>query len=79
MYSCEADVDIFEQRLEEALEQLCHCTPSTSAATEVLSLADENGEPGALLNDAVRRFTEAMGGAEGSESTLAFVQKHKPI
>ncbi|MBV6369254.1 hypothetical protein H7972_33275, partial [Pseudomonas aeruginosa] len=32
-------------------------------------------ELGALLDDAARQFAEAVGGAEGSEGTLAFVQK----
>ncbi|VFT38022.1 enoyl-CoA hydratase/isomerase [Pseudomonas aeruginosa] len=32
-----------------------------------------------LLDDAARQFAEAVGGAEGSEGTLAFVQKRKPV
>lgn len=42
-------------------------------------LANESGELGALLDDAARQFAEAVGGAEGSEGTLAFVQKRKPV
>ena len=44
-----------------------------------LLLASESGELGALLDDAARQFAEAVGGAEGSEGTLAFVQKRKPV
>ncbi|PAZ20172.1 enoyl-CoA hydratase, partial [Pseudomonas aeruginosa] len=46
---------------------------------KALLLASESGELGALLDDAARQFAEAVGGAEGSEGTLAFVQKRKPV
>ena len=77
--SDEADADALEQRLEETLEQLRRCAPNANAATKALLLASESGELGALLDDAARQFAEAVGGAEGSEGTLAFVQKRKPV
>lgn len=52
---------------------------NANAATKALLLASESGELGALLDDAARQFAEAVGGAEGSEGTLAFVQKRKPV
>ncbi len=55
------------------------CAPNANAATKALLLASESGELGALLDDAARQFAEAVGGAEGSEGTLAFVQKRKPV
>ncbi len=73
------DADALEQRLEETLEQLRRCAPNANAATKALLLASESGELGALLDDAARQFAEAVGGAEGSEGTLAFVQKRKPV
>ncbi|MFG3941756.1 isohexenylglutaconyl-CoA hydratase [Pseudomonas aeruginosa] len=79
VHFCEADADALEQRLEETLEQLRRCAPNANAATKALLLASESGELGALLDDAARQFAEAVGGAEGSEGTLAFVQKRKPV
>ncbi len=79
VHFCEADADALEQRLEETLEQLHRCAPNANAATKALLLASESGELGALLDDAARQFAEAVGGAEGSEGTLAFVQKRKPV
>ncbi len=79
VHFCEADADALEQRLEETLEQLRRCAPNANAATKALLLASESGELGVLLDDAARQFAEAVGGAEGSEGTLAFVQKRKPV
>ncbi|MBG4721864.1 isohexenylglutaconyl-CoA hydratase [Pseudomonas aeruginosa] len=79
VHFCEAAADALEQRLEETLEQLRRCAPNANAATKALLLASESGELGALLDDAARQFAEAVGGAEGSEGTLAFVQKRKPV
>ncbi|KAF1051822.1 MAG: 2,3-dehydroadipyl-CoA hydratase [Stenotrophomonas maltophilia] len=74
----EADDHGLEQRLQTCLEQVRQCAPGANAATKALLLASEDSALGPLLDEAAQQFAAAVTGAEGSEGTLAFMQKRKP-
>jgi isohexenylglutaconyl-CoA hydratase len=74
----EVDNAALEQRLTESLNQVRRCAPGANARTKALLLATEERELGPLLDDAAAWFATAVSGAEGTEGTLAFVQKRKP-
>lgn len=54
------------------------CAPGANALTKALLLRVGAEPMGSLLDDAARMFAESVRGEEGSEGTLAFVQKRKP-
>ncbi|SDH65495.1 isohexenylglutaconyl-CoA hydratase [Pseudomonas benzenivorans] len=78
VHFCEASSEALERRLEETLAQIRQCAPQANAATKALLLATETENLGSLLDHAAGQFAEAVLGAEGSEGTLAFVQKRAP-
>ncbi|WP_085629854.1 MULTISPECIES: enoyl-CoA hydratase/isomerase family protein [unclassified Pseudomonas] len=74
----EQDPQALAERLDEVLEHVLCCAPEANAMTKKLLLASA-GQPGAeLLDEAAQWFSEAVTGAEGTEGTLAFLQKRKP-
>lgn len=75
VHYCESDV---EQRLAEVLGQVRQCAPNANAQTKALLLATEEEPLEALLDGAAEQFAAAVTGAEGSEGTLAFMQKRPP-
>ncbi|WP_313512467.1 enoyl-CoA hydratase-related protein [Pseudomonas sp.] len=74
----EPDEARLEQRLQQVLEQVRQCAPGANAATKALLLASENEPLDALLDRAAGLFADAVTGQEGTEGTLAFMQKRKP-
>lgn len=74
----EADGQALAERLSEVLEQVRRCAPGANAATKALLLASESEPLGPLLDRAAGLFASAVVSAEGSEGTLAFVQKRPP-
>lgn len=78
VHFAEADGAALEQRLAESLEQIRRCAPGANAHTKALLLATENETLGTLLDSAAEQFAAAVTGPEGTEGTLAFVQKRKP-
>ncbi|MOA41963.1 enoyl-CoA hydratase [compost metagenome] len=78
MHFTEAAGAALERRLAESLEQVRRCAPGANAQTKALLLATEDTPLGTLLDSAAERFAAAVTGPEGSEGTMAFVQKRKP-
>lgn len=74
----EADAQALAERLNEVLDQVRRCAPGANAATKALLLASESEPLGPLLDRAAGLFASAVVSAEGSEGTLAFVQKRPP-
>lgn len=74
----EADAQALAERLNDVLEQVRRCAPGANAATKALLLASESEPLGPLLDRAAGLFASAVVSAEGSEGTLAFVQKRPP-
>lgn len=78
VHACADSAENLTRQLAENLEQIRRCAPGANAATKALLLASE-GEPlAALLDSAAEQFAAAVTGPEGTEGTLAFVQKRKP-
>jgi isohexenylglutaconyl-CoA hydratase len=74
----EVSAQAVEARLQQVLSQVRQCAPQANAATKALLLATENEALGPLLDRAAEQFAAAVTGAEGSEGTMAFVQKRAP-
>jgi len=67
-----------ETAVTSALDRVRHCAPDATATTKQL-LHRVGKEPMAtLLDDAAAQFAAAVRGTEGSEGTMAFVQKRPP-
>lgn len=72
-----ADADAMQQALDETLTNIKKCAPMANRQTKAL-LHRVGHEPlNDLLDDAARQFARAVAGDEGSEGTMAFVQKRK--
>jgi len=66
-----------DKAVEALLAELLHCAPGAVASTKAL-MARARFQPAAeLVQDAASAFSEAALGPEGSEGTLAFLQKRK--
>ena len=74
----EADTGAVETRLQQVLSQVRQCAPQANALTKALLLASETEPLGSLLDRAAEQFAGAVTGAEGTEGTMAFVQKRQP-
>ena len=66
-------------RLDAVLQQVRRCAPAANAATKRLALAVGHKPMEELLDEAARDFSAAVRGPEGSEGTLAFIQKRQPV
>ena len=64
--------------LEATLKQVLRCAPNANAATKNLMLRVGQEPLDGLLDDAAKRFSEAARGAEGTEGTMAFIEKRLP-
>ncbi|UMZ10145.1 enoyl-CoA hydratase/isomerase family protein [Pseudomonas sp. MPFS] len=74
----ENDATALQERLEQQLAQVLRCAPGANAQTKALLLASVDQPLGPLLDQAADDFAQAVSGEEGTEGTLAFVQKRKP-
>lgn len=73
-----ADSAEIDALLANTLEQVKKCAPQANRATKAL-LHRVGKEPlESLLDDAAKQFARAVAGPEGSEGTMAFVQKRPP-
>ncbi|WP_097458563.1 enoyl-CoA hydratase/isomerase family protein [Mangrovitalea sediminis] len=70
--------EALNQALQAVLTQIQRCAPNANSATKDLLLRVGHEPMDALLDDAARAFAEAVRGPEGTEGTMAFVQKRKP-
>lgn len=64
--------------LDTVIKQVKRAAPLASRATKALLHRTLNEPLSTLLDDAARQFAEAVGGAEGMEGTMAFIQKREP-
>lgn len=74
----EQDPQALAERLDEVLAQVLCCAPGANAVTKQLLLASATQPSDELLDQAALWFAEAVTGAEGTEGTVAFMQKRKP-
>jgi len=71
------DVEL-EQQLTEIIQQIKRAAPLASRITKALLHRTLNEPLEQLLDDAAQQFAQAVGGAEGQEGTMAFIQKRNP-
>lgn len=67
-----------EVLLVETIQQIKRTAPQASRMTKALLHRTLNEPLTALLDDAAQQFAQAVGGEEGMEGTMAFIQKRKP-
>lgn len=72
------DDDELEQQLMDTIQQIKRAAPLASRATKALLHRTLNEPLEQLLDNAAQQFAQAVGGAEGQEGTIAFIQKRNP-
>ncbi|MCV6620140.1 MAG: enoyl-CoA hydratase-related protein [Cellvibrionaceae bacterium] len=78
VHSVAQDDAHFEAQIEAAVQQVKQCAPEANAVTKALLLRVGKEDHEALLDDAARKFSDAVTQGEGPEGTMAFVEKRKP-
>ena len=76
-YVCETN-EALDQQLSDVLSQAKRCAPLANRATKDLILNVGNTDMEALLDKAAVDFAAAVQSPEGSEGTMAFIQKRLP-
>ena len=64
--------------LNQALERVRLCAPNATAETKALLHRVGNESMAGLLDAAAGKFAAAIRGPEGTEGTMAFMQKREP-
>lgn len=72
------DQDTLNTLLEETIQQIKRAAPHASRVTKALLHRTLNEPLHELLDDAAQQFANAVGGEEGVEGTMAFIQKRLP-
>ena len=67
-----------EPLLVETIQQIKRTAPHASRVTKALLHRTLNEPLNSLLDDAAQQFANAVGGEEGMEGTMAFIQKRNP-
>ncbi|MEG0348425.1 MAG: enoyl-CoA hydratase-related protein [Acinetobacter sp.] len=70
--------DALNALLEETIQQIKRAAPHASRVTKALLHRTLNEPLHELLDDAAQQFANAVGGEEGVEGTMAFIQKRLP-
>ena len=73
-----SDEAALEQKLAETVQQIKRAAPLASRTTKALLHRTLNEPLDTLLDDAAQQFAQAVGGEEGQEGTMAFIQKRLP-
>ena len=71
------DIEL-EQLLADTIQQIKRAAPLASRTTKALLHRTLNESLDSLLDAAAQQFAQAVGGAEGQEGTMAFIQKRLP-
>ena len=71
------DIEL-EQLLADTIQQIKRAAPLASRNTKALLHRTLNEPLDSLLDDAAQQFAQAVGGVEGQEGTMAFIQKRLP-
>ncbi len=71
------DVEL-EQLLADTIQQIKRAAPLASRNTKALLHRTLNEPLDSLLDAAAQQFAQAVGGLEGQEGTMAFIQKRLP-
>lgn len=71
------DIEL-EQLLADTIQQIKRAAPLASRNTKALLHRTLNEPLDSLLDAAAQQFAQAVGGVEGQEGTMAFIQKRLP-
>lgn len=69
---------VLDALLSETIQQIKRTAPQASRVTKALLHRTLNEPLNSLLDDAAQQFANAVGGDEGMEGTMAFIQKRNP-
>ena len=72
------DDAVIDAALARVLDDILRCAPGALAATKALMAKARLRTPQSLVQEAAEVFTRAALGPEGTEGTLAFLQKRRP-
>ena len=78
VHQCAGSDEELKDLLTKALERVRHCAPHATAETKAILHRVGNEDMGGLLDSAAKKFAEAIRGGEGSEGTMAFMEKRPP-
>jgi len=70
--------DQIDAGLQRVLHEILQCAPGAVAATKALLAQARFMPPAAMIANAAATFSRSAQGPEGTEGTLAFLQKRKP-
>ncbi len=70
--------DELEEMLASALDRVRHCAPVATTETKALLHRVGHEPMSGLLDSAAEKFADAIRGSEGTEGTMAFMQKRPP-
>jgi isohexenylglutaconyl-CoA hydratase len=73
-----ADTAALDAGLQAVLQQVLGCAPQANAMTKQIVLNAARMDLDAVLDDAARKFAQAVRGSEASEGIAAFLQKRAP-
>lgn len=73
-----ADEAELETRLSATIKQVLNCAPSANAMTKEIILKVAHQDMDEVLDDAARKFAQAVRGSEAPEGIGAFMQKRPP-
>lgn len=77
-YVCDSSEEI-EEKLNEVISQARRCAPQANIITKELILSVGKADLESLLDSAAHKFSKAVQSDEGTEGTVAFIEKRLPI
>ncbi|MDO3720458.1 enoyl-CoA hydratase-related protein [Marinobacter sp. chi1] len=78
VHQAAASDEELKEMLGHAIERVRQCAPVATAETKALLHRVGHEAMNVLLDDAAEKFAEAIRGSEGTEGTMAFMQKRPP-
>jgi isohexenylglutaconyl-CoA hydratase len=76
-YLCQ-DTEAIEETLQEVIAQAKRCAPKANVITKNLMLAVGTTDLDTLLDAAAEQFSKSVQSEEGTEGTMAFIEKRLP-
>ncbi|MDR3416808.1 MAG: enoyl-CoA hydratase-related protein [Nevskia sp.] len=78
VHDCYGDEGELQSKLSALLEQILGCAPGANAMTKEIIFNAGRLDMDEVLDDAARKFAQAVRGGEAPEGITAFMQKRKP-
>lgn len=68
-----------DDMVNDVINQVRRCAPNANAVTKQIMLSVARADLDDLLDDAARDFADCLRSDEGTEGTMAFIEKRKPF